>query len=208
MGLTEELTKDASEKTAGAAKIAAKGIKKGIVLIMDGAAGLSEKSIMNALDRKFRKTGDIQYSSSNVSVEELQKSGRVERVDELMLRECMGYFDKYCKEYGVKYSALKTKLPGEDGNEKEGYMIFFEGRNDKLVEDIMRRAVADWRKDMAQAKGAGKDAARAAAEAGKTSVLAKLAFFRNRIKESVNMEQGKGKGKGKAERTRQQDFGR
>lgn len=87
-------------------------------------------------------------------------------------------------------------------------MIFFEGRNDKLVEDIMRRAVADWRKDMAQAKGAGKDAAKTAAEAGKTSVLAKLAFFRNRIKESVNMEQGKGKGKGKAERTRQQDLGR
>lgn len=219
MGLTEELTKDASEKAAEASKIAAKGaakasktaakgIRKGIVLIMDGAARLSEKSVMKALDRKFRKTGDIQYSSSNVSVEELQKSGRVERVDELMLRECMGYFDKYCKEYGVKYSALKTKLPGEDGNEKEGYMIFFEGRNDKLVEDVLRRAVADWRKDMEQAKGAGKGAARAAAEAGKTSVLAKLAFFRNRIKESLNMEQGKGKGKGKAERTRQQDLGR
>lgn len=208
MGLTEELTRDASEKTAGAAKIMGKEIKKGIVLIMDGAGELSEKSVMKALDRKFRKTGDIQYSSSNVSVEELQKSGRVERVDELMLQESMTYFDKYCKEYGVKYSALKTKQLGEDGNEKEGYMIFFEGRNDKLVEDIMRRAVADWRKDMAQAKGAGKDAAKTAAEAGKTSVLAKLAFFRNRIKESVNMEQGKGKGKGKAERMRQQDLGR
>ncbi|MDE6603118.1 MAG: PcfB family protein [Lachnospiraceae bacterium] len=157
---------------------------------------------MRALDRKLEKTGDIQYSRANVSVEELQKSGRVESVDELMLQESMHYFDKYCREYGVKYSALKTKQLGEDGTEKEGYMIFFEGRNDKLIEDILRRAVADWRKDMAQAKEAGKDTAREAAEGAKPSVLAKLAFFRNRIKKSVDAEQDKNKGRN-AERTHQ-----
>lgn len=208
--LTEQLQEDTMRKAKGAAKImekTMKGINKGIVLILDNTV-LSEKSIMRALDKKLEKTGDIQYSHANVSIEELQKSGRVERVDELVLQEAMHYFDKYCREYGVKYSTLKTKELGEeDGKEQEGYMIFFEGRNDKLIENIMKRAVADWSKDQAQIKEAGKDAVEAAAESAKPSVLAKLAFFRNRVKESVGAEQDKSKDRN-MERTRQPDLER
>lgn len=209
--LTEQLQEDTPKRVKEAVDMTAKTAKamgKGIALILENTV-LSEKSIMKALDKKLEKTGDIQYSHKNVSIEELQKSGRVERVDELMLQESMRYFDKYCREFGVKYSALKTKQLGEDGTEREGYMIFFEGRNDKLIEDIMRRAVTDWTKDqslMKAAKEAGKDAA-AAAEVAKPSVLAKLAFFRNRAKESVNAETGRNKDKN-AERTRQTDLER
>jgi len=210
--LTEQLQEDTPKKIKEAVDITAKTAKrmgKGIALILENTV-LSEKSIMKALDKKLEKTGDIRYSHKNVSIEELQKSGRVERVDELMLQESMRYFDKYCREFGVKYSALKTKQLGEDGTEREGYMIFFEGRNDKLIEDIMRRAVADWTKDqslMKAAKEAGKDTAKAAAEVAKPSVLAKLAFFRNRAKESVNAETDRNKDKN-AERTRQPDLER
>lgn len=207
--LTEQLQEDALQKTKDIAKMTAKTaktMKNGVVLILNSTV-LSEKAVMSALDKKLEKTGDIQYSRLNVSLEELQKSGRVESVDELMMQESLHYFDKYCREYGVKYSALKTKLLEEDGTEQEGYMIFFEGRNDKLIESILRRAVADWTKEQEQMKEAGKDTAKTAAEGARTSVLAKLAFFRDRIKKSVDKEQSNDKDKNK-ERTRQSDMER
>lgn len=201
--LTEQLEESAKQNVKDAAKVAAKGYKmasKGIALILNSTV-LSDESIMKALDKKIEKTGDLKYSYANVSIEELQKSGKVEKVDELLLQEAMHYFDKYCREFGVKYSALKTTQV-EDGKEKTGYMIFFESKNNKLILEIMKKAVSDWNKDQEQMKETGKDTARAA-EMGKTSVLAKLAFFRNRIKESVDTEQHQHQGKEKnGERTR------
>lgn len=200
--ITEQIQEDAIQKMKDSARMAAKGYKvasKGIALILENTV-LSEESIMKALDRKLEKTGDLKYSHANVSIAELQKSGRVEKVEELLLQESMKYFDKYCREYRVKYSALKTTEKVDD-IVKEGYMIFFEGKNDKLILEIMKRAVADWAKDQEQLKETGKDAVRAA-ETGKTSVLAKLAFFRDRVKESVNEEQSQDKTKN-MERTRQ-----
>ena len=130
--LTEQLQEDSKQKMKDSVKMAVKGYgiaSKGIALMLNGTV-LSEAAIMKALNRKLEKTGDLKYSHANVSIEELQKSGRVEKVDELLLQESMRYFDKYCREYGVKYSALKT-TEMTDGKENEGYMIFFEGKNDK-----------------------------------------------------------------------------
>lgn len=205
--LTEQLQEDSKQKMKDSVKMAVKGYgiaSKGIALMLNGTV-LSEAAIMKALNRKLEKTGDLKYSHANVSIEELQKSGRVEKVDELLLQESMRYFDKYCREYGVKYSALKT-TEMTDGKEKEGYMIFFEGKNDKLILEIMKKAVGDWSKAQEQMKETGKDAARTA-DTGKTSVLAKLAFFRNRIKKSVDAEQNQSKAKS-GERERKPDLER
>lgn len=205
--LTEQLQEESKQKAKDAIKLTAKGVQaasKGIALILNGTV-LSEAAIMSALDKKLEQTGDLKYSHANVSIEELQKSGKVEKIDELMLQESMQYFDKYCREYGVKYSALKT-TELVDGKEKEGYSVFFEGKNDKLILDIMKNAVSDWKKDQEQLKETGKDVARAAGM-GKTSVLAKLAFFRNRIKEPVTPQQEQNK-TNVPEKERKQDLER
>ena len=196
--LTEQLNEEATRKAKDAVKMTEKTMKltsKGIALILNGTV-LSEDSIMRALDKKIEKSGDFKLSYKNVSMEELQKGGKVEKVDELMLQESMRYFDKYCREYGVKYSALKTKE-----EEKEGYMIFFEGKNDKLMLEIMKKAVTDWTKDQEKMKEAGIDAA----QTSRPSVLAKLTFFRNRVKEFVENDKSTEQ---KHEKVRQPDLER
>lgn len=186
--LTEQLQEDVKRNTKDTIKAGGKTaqvLSKGIALVLNETV-LSEASIMKALDRKVEKTGDIQYSYVNVTMEELQKGGKVEQIEEPVLKETMKYFDKYCRKYGVKYSALKTKTQDEPGKGEESFIVFFEGKSDKIMEHVIKNALSDWTKDQEKMKEAGKDMEKEAAE--KPSVLAKLAFFRNRVKESVNQK--------------------
>lgn len=183
--VTEQIQENLKNDAKAAAKIAAKGI----MLIVSEFKNrdrfmASLEKIAKKNEKLFDKTGDIEYSSANVSIEELREKGyKIEIVEEPILKDNMYYFDKHCKEYGIKYSALKTTLAGKDGQEHESYRVFFQGRDEKLIMDIITKAYADWQK--AQAKDA--------VNIVKPSVLAKLAFFRDRVKESVNNEASKDK---------------
>lgn len=208
--LTEQLQEDTKNSMKDAVKTGEKTVQavgKGIELIINGTV-LSENTIMNALDKKVENTGDISFSYVNVTMEELQKSGKVERIDEPVLNEAMRYFDKYCREYGVKYSAIKVTQDAEK-NAEDKFIIFFEGKNDKVIEHIIRQAIADWQKAQQNSKENGKEK-NADTEKGETkerqSVLAKLAFFRDRVKESVEPE--KNTQKANHDKIRQPDLGR
>lgn len=122
-----------------------------------------------------------------MSIDELTQGGKasIEPVEEPVLKEVMSYFDKYCREYNVRYSALKETLKGDNGVEREGYKVFFQGRDDKIITEILKSACADWQKDQKQMKDMAKEGM-AAKSPARTSVLAKLAFFRNRVKETVD----------------------
>lgn len=208
--LTEQLQEDTKNGMKDAAKTGKKTVQaigKGIGLIFN-ATVLSEDAIMHALDKKVEKTGDTSFSYVNVTMEELQKSGKVERIDEPFLKEVMQYFDKYCREDGVKYSALKMTQDTEK-NAEDKFIIFFEGKNDKVIEHIIKQAIADWQKAQQNTKENGKEK-NTDAKKGETkerqSVLAKLAFFRNRVKESVEPE--KNTQKANHDKIRQPDLGR
>lgn len=185
-----DLTESLQADMKGGAKTAGKVATKGIVIIADSLA--DRDSFMEAVskiinEKKFQKTGDIQYSYANVSIDELTQGGKasIEPVEEPVLKEVMSYFDKYCREYNVRYSALKETLKGDNGVEREGYKVFFQGRDDKIITEILKSACADWQKDQKQMKDMAKEGM-AAKSPARTSVLAKLAFFRNRVKETVD----------------------
>lgn len=185
-----DLTESLQADMKGGAKSAGKAAIKGIVIIADSLA--DRDSFMEAVskllnERKFQETGDIQYSYANLSIDELTQEGRasIEPVAEPVLKEVMSYFDKYCREYNVRYSALKETVKGDDGVEREGYKVFFQGRDDKMITEILKNACADWHKDQQKMKDMVKEGAESKTPE-KTSVLAKLAFFRNRVKETVD----------------------
>lgn len=176
--LTEQLINDAKRSTVNTIKGLAKAYdvaSKGIALILDSSV-FSEAAIMKALDRKLDKTGDLQYSSSLVSMEELQTGGKIEKIDEPLLKDSMKFFDKYCREFGVKYSALKVE-PNAASKIDKGYYIFFEGKNDKVIDHILKNSFKDWQNSATSAK-------HGAANLAKPSVLSKLAFFLEKAKEA------------------------
>ncbi|GFI69503.1 hypothetical protein IMSAG249_01326 [Lachnospiraceae bacterium] len=185
-----DLTESLQADMKGGAKATGKTAVKGIAIIADSLA--DRDSFMEAVsqivnEKRFQKTGDIQYSYANVTIDELTQGGRasIAPVEEPVLKEVMSYFDKYCREYNVRYSALKETVKGGDGVEREGYKVFFQGRDDKMIIEILKNACADWQKDQQKMKDMVKEGA-AAKSPEKTSVLAKLAFFRNRVKETVD----------------------
>lgn len=204
--LTEQLEEESSRKAKESAKAtykAQKKIKEGIALILNTTI-LSEDSIMKALDKKVDKTGNLDFSYANLSLEELQKHGKVKKVEEPILKESMKYFDRYCREYNVKYSALERTVKGDDGKEQTGYIIFFKGKDDKIIEEVIKQAVKDWTKDKQKAKDIEKEAMKDS-DIEKPSVLAKLAFFRSRVKEFVEQDKSTQNEKTK---TKQQDLER
>ncbi len=191
--LTEALQSDIKSGM----RLAGKAAYKGLVLMVDNFSNkdsfmASLEKIARERERKFEETGDIQYSYANVSVGELEEKGRVELVDEPVLKEVMSYFDKYCREYNIKYSALKETSEGKDGEAKEGYKVFFQGKDDKLIMDVIKSAYEDWHKDQMQMKE-GESAKNVKQKSVKPSVLAKLAFFRDRVKETISNEADKDK---------------
>lgn len=86
----------------------AAGAVKGICLILGKGVAFTESTVMKAVKAvAFKKTGDIKYSSRNIDISKLRKSGHVYRVEEDTKAEVMANFDKQCKLHGIKYSAMK-----------------------------------------------------------------------------------------------------
>ena len=105
----------------------------------------------------------------------------------------MKAFDKQCKKYGIKYSAMVDTRGEEKSDYKPSYMVFFEGKDDKLILSALTEAYKDYEEQKA------KDAEKETPQNEKNkqrfrwkqdqerdprqreSVKAKLAFFRDRV---------------------------
>ncbi len=186
MSLTDDLTSkavnDGSRAVQNSAKAAAGTLKagesavKGICLLLLSGSDFTTRNVMQAVKAvAFKKTGDIKYSKSNIDIATLQKSGKVFRIEENITSEVMRHFDKYCREQGIKYSAMKD----ERNPDKPSYMVFFEGKNSEVILHMMQEAYKSYME--AEKNGSRKENKQPEPKKKRESVKAKLAFFRDRV---------------------------
>lgn len=204
MGRTPEGAKKAAETSAKALKEIKSGMKeageavKGICLLLIDGSEFTADAVMNAVRKvAFKKTGDIKFSKNNIDISELRKTGHVYAVEENILQDAMKYFDKHCKECGVKYSAMKDTRGEEKTDYKPSYMVFFEGKDTDLILHVLKEAYKDYAEEQKNDKQAEKSGRKNEQEKNQTgekkekdnqekpdkreSVKAKLAFFRDRV---------------------------
>lgn len=187
MSLTDDSMAAMANKASGAARNAGKAVQpvqkslkagaKGICLILGKGVGFTEKSVMAAVKEvAFLTTGDIKYSRKNIEISKFQKNPDVKVVSEAVTADVMKHFDKYCRKYGVKYSAVRDR-------KEDSYIIFFEGKKSEVILKVMQDAFKDY------ATSHKKQDMKKDAPVKKESVKAKLAFFRNRVKNRDAKEQ-------------------
>lgn len=201
MGRTPEEAKKAAETSAKALKGIKSGMQeavKGICLLLINGSEFTADAVMNAVRKvAFKKTGDIKFSKNNIDISELKKTGHVYAVEENILQDAMKYFDKHCKECGVKYSAMKDTRGEEKTDYKPSYMVFFEGKDTDLILHVLKEAYKDYAEEQKNDKQAEKSGRKNEQEKNQTgekkekdnqekpdkreSVKAKLAFFRDRV---------------------------
>lgn len=97
----------------------------------------------------------------------------MKKIDENVTADVMKSFDKYCKKYNVRYTAVKDTANAN----KPSYMIFYSGKNTAEILSVMQDAY----KDYISAKSQKKASLEKGPQSEKTSVLAKLSFFRARV---------------------------
>lgn len=210
MSASDEITKKIFDKAPDAVSKTYQGVKrvasdtlyvggkileksvKGICLILASGTEFTTDNVMSAVRQvAFNKTGNFEYSGQNVDMVELKKSGSVKAIDENITADVMQYFDKYCKMFDVKYNAV---LNERDINNPT-YMIFFNGKDDKIIERVLQESYADYlqaQKNKGQEKGQNEKMHKSKSRdrnSKKESVRAKLAFFRNRVADR-DKEQG------------------
>ena len=192
----------ASDLTLKAAKEAGKGIKNaagtvsGICLLLINSGEFSESAVMKAVKAvAFKTTGDIKFSKNNIDIEKLRRSGYVYKVDENILADVMKIFDKQCKMHGIKYSAMIDTRGEDKPDYKPSYMVFFEGRDDKMILSALTETYKDYEKRQKE-KDKGEESPQKEKNKSRfgrkkdqeqddpkqrESVKAKLAFFRDRV---------------------------
>ena len=141
---------------------------KGICLIIKGGAFTTE-NIMKKTAEII--TGNIKFSSKNLHMDELKKSGKVTMVEEQVTADVMKYFNKYCKQFGVHYTAMENK---KDKNHPT-YFLFFNNKDSDTILKVMKLSYKDYSKE------AEKKADKNLTDNKRESVKAKLAFFRDRV---------------------------
>ncbi len=173
--ITDDMMKQTIGIIATGEKIGGKILKSSskttvkICIALAKGTTFTAKNLFKALKKSaYLSTKDIKYSSKNISIDELQKSGNIKVMDESTSAEVMHYFDKGCRKYHVKYSAMKDTT---DKNNPQ-YLIFFEGKNDQIILNVMKEATKEYVESRKEKKNPEKN---------KESVLAKLKFFRNRV---------------------------
>ncbi len=183
----------AAKEAKGGLKDAA-GVVKGICLLLIKSADFSEAKVMQAVRNvAYKKTGDIKYSRNNIDIAKLRESGHVYKVEDNILAETMGAFDKQCKKHGIKYSAMIDTRDEGKPDYKPSYMIFFEGKDDTLIINALAEAYKDYAEQQKakeaeenhpqkEKRGRGRKQDRTGNEPEqRESVKAKLAFFRDRV---------------------------
>ena len=180
---TSSITRDAGRIVQPVAEAGLKGAKagiKGICLILGKGIKFTEKNVMAAVKEvAFLSTKNIKYSSSNIEINKFQKNPDVKAVNEAVTADVMKHFDKHCKKCGVKYAAVHN-------SKEDTYTIFFEGKKSEIILKVMQDAFKDYAMSHKQkTKGKENDS-----PVKKESVKAKLAFFRNWVKDRDAKEQG------------------
>ena len=186
-----KITKDTVKETLYiGAKIGGKTIK-GICLILDKGTEFTTHNVMKAVrNLAYNKTGNIEFSNQNIDMVKLQESGKVSKIEENITADVMKHFDEQCKRFGVKYSAMKD----ERDPANPSYMIFYNGKSGEIILQVMKEAYKDYIEAQKQTEKTNKEQ-----EKGKEknkgfwsrqhkekpekreSVIAKLAFFRDRV---------------------------
>ena len=181
MGKAPDQLSKASDTALKVAKEAKDGLKdatgvvKGICLLLI-KADFSEAKIMQAVRNvAYKKTGDIKYSKNNIDIEKLRKSGHVYKVEDNILAEEMGIFDRQCQKHGIKYSAMIDTSDEGKPDYKPSYMFFFEGKDDALIINALAETYKEYAKHQ-KVKAIAEDVT-----PQRESVKAKLAFFRDRV---------------------------
>ncbi len=154
----------------------ADGIKGLCVIISNGLEFTTENVVSAVKDAAFKKSGDVKYSSQNISVDQLKKSGKVFKVDDMISGDVMKHFDKHCRKLGIKYSAMKDC---RDGDDKPSYILFFQGNDSDLILQAMQGGCRDF--DREKTGSLQKQARQEQKQEQRESVKAKLAFFRDRV---------------------------
>lgn len=178
----EQIAQDQMDKakraSAKLSKPAVKGAYKGLCLVIK-ASKFNIRTLMAAVNHcLYKKTGNIAYSNRNISIRALKKSGKVSIVPEEVTQENMKFFDKYCKKYKIKYSAMFDKRnPGSPQ-----YMVFFQADNADLVMKALQEGYKDFNK---AASRPGKMQGREAKSEERDSVIGKLYSFRSRLKHNI-----------------------
>lgn len=170
---------DKAKKAAGKlVRPAGKGVVKGMCLIIK-ASEFTTKTLMAAVKHcLYEKTGNVDYSNRNISMKALKKSGRVSIMPEGVTQDVMKFFDRYCKKYGIKYSAMLDQRNPESSQ----YMVFFHSDNAELIMKALQEGYKDFSKASIKSKMQGKEDKSEERE----SVVGKLYSFRSRIKHSIN----------------------
>lgn len=180
---TSSIARDAGRIVQPVAEVGLKGAKagiKGICLILGKGIKFTEKNVMAAVKEvAFLSTKNIKYSSSNIEINKFQKNPDVKAISEAVTADVMKHFDKHCKKCGVKYAAVHNR-------KEDTYTIFFEGKKSEIILKVMQDAFKDYATSHKQkTKGKENDS-----PVKKESVKAKLAFFRNWVKDRDAKEQG------------------
>lgn len=139
------------------------------VMLLKGLDFTTENVVNAVKDVAFKASKDVKYSSRNISVDQLKKSGKVFKVDDMVSGDVMKHFDKHCRKMGIQYSAMK-----DCRDDKPAYILFFKGNDSDLILQAMQSGCRDFDKEKAGVLGKGKQEQR-------ESVKAKLAFFRDRV---------------------------
>lgn len=143
---------------------------KGICLILGKGVSFTTKNVMKAVNEKaLKETGDIKYSRRNVSIEQLSKSGTVKKIEDTITGDVMRHFDAACKEYGVKYSAMK-----DTKESKPQYYVFYEGKSAEVILHAIEQGYKSYVSEQ-------KHIEKIAEKEKDPGIRAKLAFFRDRV---------------------------
>lgn len=151
-------------------------IKGLCVILLKGLEFTTENVVDAVKDVAFKKSGDVKYSSQNISVDQLKKSGKVFKVDDMVSGDVMKHFDKHCRKMGIKYSAMKDC---RDGDGKPSYILFFQGNDSDLILQAMQGGCRDF--DREKSGNLQKQSKQEQKQEQRESVKAKLAFFRDRV---------------------------
>ena len=185
--IAQEQMDKAKRTAAQLAKPAGKGAYKGLCLIVK-AEKLSTKTLRAAVKHcLYKKTGDVAYSNRNIRMKALKKSGKVSLMPEGVTQDAMKYFDKYCREYKIKYSAMLDKRKPESPQ----YLVFFQSDSANIVMKALQEGYKDF---SSKAAVKGRTQGKEAKSEERESVTGKLYSFRRRLEHLITNSTEKVKG--------------
>lgn len=195
MSVTDEATKEAIKMLADGtrrgvpvAKKTSKTAISGIVLILRAEKFTAEtvyKGIKAAIKTGAMKiTGNAEHSTRNINIKELKKRDTVFDIPESMTKEAMKYFDRGCKKYHVKYTAMK-----DESKSTPEYLVFFRNNDTHLIDYALQEGLRTYDREM-KAKKVCEEKRQVKGNEKKPSVIAQLDFFRDRIDKVNEQREG------------------